>query len=569
VNPRQSTSDLRPWLPGAAAVLAIGALLLPTPAPASPAAGGRSCAKHRGTGKAKRRRCRARASKQPTSAEVAGLPAIAAPAPAIAGAPVPIAPAPAASNPAAPAPAPGLPAEPSSEPPPTAPPAIPPGPPLEEEGEAESFDFAPNSIWSEPLGPAIVPDTESPSLVSALLARIAAERAAGTGPRLGTETRTPLYRVGPEQPRVPVYLDTGRWGDRLGERFRAGVPIPAGARPVAGSDRAMAVWQPSTDTYWEFFKMQEALHAPQFSRGAEATSGCALSGGTYVYVVTSLNSSGETTADTKGTVARVGEGGCATIRWSAVAGASGYRIYRGASTAQVSYLATVPGDAVSFEDEGLTLPEGGPPPSANTAVTPGEWHAAYGGVIFGASESPGYYRDRTSASGEVLEQSNWGSAATGLPLASGLITKTDIERGHIDHAVAIGLDDSGSDAILRAGEFAFPAQRTDGQSHAADSIPEGARLFLDPSLDLDSLDLPPLARMLAEAAQQYGLIIQDGSMATVVYAEDPAPYVRAGQPNFYRPLIGSSSLRALGEFPWQDLEVADMHLCTTRPCLPA
>lgn len=413
-----------------------------------------------------------------------------------------------------------------------------------------------------------VPDPDSDRLIGALLTRIAAEQAAGTGPRLGTDTRTPLYRVGPDQPTVPVYLDTGPWGDRLAARFRAGVPIPSDAQPVSGNDHALAVWQPATDTYWEFFKMQQSLHVPQFLGAPEVGTGCALARGTYAYAVTAVSANGETDPSASGATAAVSaDGGCVSLRWRGVSGAGEYRIYRGADGSPPTYLATVAPTLTSFADDGSALPDGTPPPTANTATTPGEWHATYGGVITDVAQSPGYYRDRVGGDGEVLEQSNWGSAATATPIAAGLITKEDIERGSIDHAVSIGLDNNGEDAILRAGQFAFPAQGTDGRSSAPDSIPEGARLVLDPSLDIGALALPPLAGMLAEAAQEYGLIVQDGSMSTVVYAEDPAPYVRVGQPNFYRPLVGSNSVRALRSFPWADLEVAIMHLCASRPCL--
>ena len=35
------------------------------------------------------------------------------------------------------------------------------------------------------------------------------------------------------------------------------VPIPAGAKPAAGTDRQMVVWQPTTDTMWEFWRMRK------------------------------------------------------------------------------------------------------------------------------------------------------------------------------------------------------------------------------------------------------------------------------------------------------------------------
>ena len=76
--------------------------------------------------------------------------------------------------------------------------------------------------------------------------------------------------------------------------------------------------------------------------------------------------------------------------------------------------------------------------------------------------------------------------------------------------------------------------------------------------------------MLAEAAQRYGMIVQDGSAATVIYGEDPSPYERAGQPNFYKTLAGSPDIHTLASFPWDRLEVMRMTLCSdpAKPCHP-
>ncbi len=449
-------------------------------------------------------------------------------------------------------------------------PFLPPTTPADEEAAGASSLFAADSVWTTPLSSLVALDPSSPPLIAKLLRQIEAEQAAKIGPSLGTRSRTSLYRVGPDQPRIPVFLDTGPWGDVLAARFQAGVPVPAGARPIEGHDHSMAIWQPSSDSYWEFFQFQQALHAPQFARSPFISGSCVRLGGTYAYKLTSLNERGETRADAAQVQIRVPvTGGCVTIRWRAINGATGYRIYRGFNGSALSHLATVSGDNTSFVDDDLLQPDGTPPPAVNTADTPGEWHASFGGFIPEVSKNPGYYQDVRDSNGEVVEQSFWGASATGMPLAGGLITKQDIDRGRIDHALSLGLMNGSGNSILRAGAFAFPAQRSDGRSGAPDSIPEGARLVLDPSLDIDSLGLSPFVHMLAEAAQRYGMIVHEGSLATVIYAEDPAPFVAQGGENFYRPLIGRDLVRAMRGFPWGDLEVAQMRLCTSHPCAGA
>jgi len=67
---------------------------------------------------------------------------------------------------------------------------------------------------------------------------------------------TPIYTVPASQRRLPVTLDmpsTNPSTAELAAAFRAGVPIPPGARPAPGTDADMVVWQPSTDTMWEMW----------------------------------------------------------------------------------------------------------------------------------------------------------------------------------------------------------------------------------------------------------------------------------------------------------------------------
>ena len=108
------------------------------------------------------------------------------------------------------------------------------------------------------------------------------------------------------------------------------------------------------------------------------------------------------------------------------------------------------------------------------------WHAAWGGAMKGVSTSPGYY----SPSSWPGASWSWGAGASSLPVLAGMITVADLESGHIDHALSMAVPDP------RSGVFALPAPRTDGDSTDPSALPEGAHLRLDPSLNIDSLNLP-------------------------------------------------------------------------------
>jgi hypothetical protein len=314
--------------------------------------------------------------------------------------------------------------------------------------------FAPDSVWNAPLSAAARLDPTSRGRMASFNAEINSEIEQGTGPWISeTSYSTPLYRVPADQPKVSVALDTGSWGAPLRMALHGGVPIPAGARPAAGTDGHLTIWQPSSDTLWEFWK------------------------------------------------------------------------------------------AVKRRDG---------------------WHASWGGAMQHVSRNPGYYT-ATSWTGLSASQGwNWGSTATSLPVIAGTIMIDELRRGRITHALAMAIPD----ACARS--FTWPAQRTDGSDPGANCLPEGAHLRLDPNLDLSALSLPPITRMLAEAAQRYGMIVRDRtSHAVGFYAEDPT---RTGTDPYSGPRGLYGGLRPwnfLPQFPWDRLQLLKMMLCRAAPCLAA
>jgi hypothetical protein len=116
---------------------------------------------------------------------------------------------------------------------------------------ASSQFFSPRSFWNRPLAPDTPVARNSTALVAELRGLLA-----GTNPWIDTwQFTTPVYRVGRRQRRARVKLDTSY--PPLARAFRS-VPLPRGARPAPGQDGHLVVWQRSTDTMWEFFKLRRA-----------------------------------------------------------------------------------------------------------------------------------------------------------------------------------------------------------------------------------------------------------------------------------------------------------------------
>jgi hypothetical protein len=187
------------------------------------------------------------------------------------------------------------------------------------------------------------------------------------------------------------------------------------------------------------------------------------------------------------------------------------------------------------------------------------WHASWGGAMNAASTSVGYYSPQ---SWPGLSHWNWGATATSLPVVGGTMLLDELRRGSIDHALALNVP------WARAGVFSWPAQRSDGTSSDPDSLPEGARLRLDPKLDIDGLDLPPLTRMMAKAAQRYGIVVRDQTgHAHSFFGENPTPTGTdpyRGPGGFYGGMWPDQLLKS---FPWDHLQVLELRLCTSAPCL--
>jgi hypothetical protein len=162
------------------------------------------------------------------------------------------------------------------------------------------------------------------------------------------------------------------------------------------------------------------------------------------------------------------------------------------------------------------------------------WYACYGGRMDHVSSGPGYF------------SGGFGATATGLPVAGGMVSIADVKAGAINHAMSL-------EVVNPApwDNFSYPAQRSDGGDNSLSAIPEGTRFRLDPSINVNSLNLTPLAKMIAKAAQTFGFIVTDSSGAVAVQAQsaagaasDPWPSAMAGVPSY----------QILANFPWSQLQ---------------
>jgi hypothetical protein len=114
--------------------------------------------------------------------------------------------------------------------------------------------------------------------------------------------------------------------------------------------------------------------------------------------------------------------------------------------------------------------------------------------------------------------SPFGSRGAGLTYFGGLIRPWEIRSGRIDHALAFAFGGNSWPSV----NAVFPAAKSDGNSSNPNSLPEGARLQLDPRMteaQLRAAGCSPAAIIMARAMQEYGMYVVDQSGSDKILLE--------------------------------------------------
>jgi hypothetical protein len=131
-----------------------------------------------------------------------------------------------------------------------------------------------------------------------------------------------------------------------------------------------------------------------------------------------------------------------------------------------------------------------------------------------------------------------------------VVRVSEISSGHIPHALFFSTN-------MAAADHRYPAARSDGTNTAlvATPIPQGARVQLDPAIDVDALpEITPFEKAVAKALQTYGAYCGDNADARMAFifefeggGKPPgATYVAAGATEDYFEMT---------HIPWEALRV--------------
>jgi hypothetical protein len=131
----------------------------------------------------------------------------------------------------------------------------------------------------------------------------------------------------------------------------------------------------------------------------------------------------------------------------------------------------------------------------------------------------------------------------GVPPPTYAVRFDEVEWGSIDHVLKIAVSAASSDHV-------FPMVGSDGVSADPSAPPEGARLRIKRSVDLETLDLSPPALVIAQTLQRYGAVIGDRTSGKVNLKVENT--VAEGRGQLWDGVLSAHSLSAI---PLDDYEV--------------
>jgi hypothetical protein len=153
--------------------------------------------------------------------------------------------------------------------------------------------FAADSVWNAPLAADASLDPNSAAVTAELVRQVREGYAGNLQPTINTtQYSAPIYTVPAGQRPVRVILDKPPGvATELARAFEA-VPVPDHALPAPGTDAQLVVWQPATDTMWEFWRMRrgpDGWHAGWGGRMTDASSSAGVyQGSSWGATATSL-----------------------------------------------------------------------------------------------------------------------------------------------------------------------------------------------------------------------------------------------------------------------------------------
>ncbi len=173
-----------------------------------------------------------------------------------------------------------------------------------------------------------------------------------------------------------------------------------------------------------------------------------------------------------------------------------------AGTSVRTVVCTRPWGTSPFAGISVRVPDGAQPSTGNNAtLVVVDWHARrtweFYQFAWKGRDVQAAWGGHIALDGDGADASYTGAA--GASWLAGLVHVREIGQGRIDHALSFASE------YARAGAFRYPSRKSDGNYTGPGAIPVGARVQLDPSVDVAAISgLAPAELAIARALQEYG-----------------------------------------------------------------
>ena len=216
---------------------------------------------------------------------------------------------------------------------------------------------------------------------------------------------------------------------------------------------------------------------------------------------------------------------------------------------------TLPWGTSPFAKQEVRIPDSAKPNSGNNAsFMVIDWHARRTWEFYKftrvGSDAKTAWGGTISIDGDGVKMAGAGTA--GASMLAGLVRVHEIEDGSIEHALNIASE------FAKAREVRFPGHKSDGDYTGPGALPVGARLQLDPTIDVDAI--PGISRgeiIIAKALQKHGAYCIGKTDVPILINFELAPDARSNsQPGKVYSASGfSGGPGDLTHIPWNRLRV--------------
>ena len=126
------------------------------------------------------------------------------------------------------------------------------------------------------------------------------------------------------------------------------------------------------------------IGAPVLTLGVTSTAGGTLAAATYFWKVTAIDAGGETVGSNEVTATTTGTTSSQPLSWPAIAGSTGFKVYRGTAAGAENTLVATLGAVTSYTDTGAAG-TAATVPAANTATAAGLTTTSTGNFVWGSA----------------------------------------------------------------------------------------------------------------------------------------------------------------------------------------